>query len=469
MLDQRKRGCFWAFGVLLNTVNVGCFFLYILLENQIQAFSLSEQVDPYLYLLGIPLSYLYCIPHLQRIFQNLNAPSLWRSMTTALRLVLIMAGTYVFVYAIFLQMELSRLFLFTYQPLLWILNFVLIYYGPPLISKLFFSGGSQSRAILFGDGPLPDPLRQYIGQARAMGVKFLGYYSDTQLHLKDIQWLGKRDDLLKAEGGRKHVRTELVFAYTDKLGDPAFKDSIDKCVRAGARVNIYSDLSNLFTDPVRIMSDGSVQFFTFYDEPLQNPINLFIKRTIDITISLPVVLFILPPLSLLIWIVQRFQSPGPLLFKQTRYGVNRKPFTIYKYRTMHVHDRKMQGKQAKKGDARIYTFGSFLRKSSLDEFPQFLNALLGSMSVVGPRPHYTSHDDVFEQYFRRYRSRHYVKPGITGLAQVSGYRGETTTQEDIIGRVRYDLIYISQWSVSKEIQIFLRTVLQFIKPPKKAY
>lgn len=458
-----------AFGALLNVVNVGCFLLYILLENQIQAFSLAEQVDPYLYLIGIPLSYIYCIPHLQRIFQHLNAPSLWLCMTTALRMVLIMAGIYVFIYAILLQTELSRLFLFTYQPLLWIVNFVLIYYGPPLVSKIFFSGGGRSGAILFGDGPLPEQLRQYIGQARAMGVKFLGYYSDEKLQLPDIQWLGKREDLLKAEGGRKRVRTELVFAYTSNLGDPCFKDAIDRCVRAGARVNIYSDLSNLFTDPVRIMSDGSVQFFTFYDEPLQNPLNLFIKRSMDICVSLPVVLFILPPLTIMVWLMQRIQSPGPVLFKQTRYGVNRKPFTIYKYRTMHVHDRKLQGKQAKKGDSRIFPFGSFLRKSSLDEFPQFLNALMGTMSVVGPRPHYTNHDDVFEQYFRRYRSRHHVKPGITGLAQVSGYRGETTTQEDIIGRVRYDLIYISQWSVAKELEIFFRTVTQFIKPPKKAY
>tara|TARA_B100000614_G_C14335875_1_gene406779 strand:- start:202 stop:705 length:504 start_codon:yes stop_codon:yes gene_type:complete len=165
------------------------------------------------------------------------------------------------------------------------------------------------------------------------------------------------------------------------------------------------------------------------------------------------------------------QSPGPLFFKQERSGQRGRKFQILKFRSMHDRgaDRSREGEQAKPGDDRVYTFGEFLRKSSIDEFPQFINVLLGNMSAIGPRPHMIQHDDEFSEQVNIYRTRHFVKPGITGLAQCKGFRGEVTELLLIEERVRYDLQYIRNWSIWLDLWIVFKTVLQVIKPPKSAY
>lgn len=200
---------------------------------------------------------------------------------------------------------------------------------------------------------------------------------------------------------------------------------------------------------------------------IHHPASYFYKRTFDICVSLPVVLIVIPILALVIWVVQRFQSPGPLFYSQKRYGFNRKTFDILKFRTMHINDTPNQ--QALKGDARVYPFGRFLRKTSLDELPQFINVLLGSMSVNGPRPFLCEHVHQFERKFANYHKRHHVKPGITGLAQSMGYRGEIVTDNDLQKRLNYDLIYIRKWSFWMEIKLVFMTVKQVLLPPKTAY
>jgi lipopolysaccharide/colanic/teichoic acid biosynthesis glycosyltransferase len=183
------------------------------------------------------------------------------------------------------------------------------------------------------------------------------------------------------------------------------------------------------------------------------------------------VVFVLPPLCLIVWIVQRFQSPGPLFFKQPRYGLTQDRFDIFKFRTMHskaptIDEQKVQ---ATKGDPRIYAFGRFLRRSSLDEFPQFLNVVLGEMSVVGPRPHLTAHDEEFARLVSEYRSRQFVKPGVTGLAQCRGFRGEIGDVSMLEKRIAYDLAYIREWSLLLDMRLVCETVREVLFPPKSAY
>lgn len=457
------------FGGALMGANAGLFVLYVAVERTFSIFGLSTEARVLLYLAGVPLSFLYCLGHLRRIFEKVQAPSIWHSLTTSLRMMLIQGASIAVVYFILKDVQVSRAFMLSYLPAGLLLNWLFLYFAPRLVCTLFFNPQNTARAILYGHGAIPDELRSYIKRAKAMGIQFIGYYADQQLQLPEIEWLGETGDVLYCEGGRKKLRADLVFAWADDMLQPGFREGIDKCVRAGARIHLFSNLSGAFPDPVRVISDGHMVFLTFYDEPLQNPLNVIVKRLIDVAIALPTCLLILPPLALVVKIGQMAQSPGPLLFKQTRYGMSRKPFTIFKFRTMHVHDRSLEAQQACKGDARIYPLGALLRKTSLDEFPQFLNVLRGEMSVVGPRPHLTLHDDQFEKHFRRYRSRHYVKPGITGLAQVSGYRGETSSTEAIVGRVQHDLAYITQWSVSREIYIVLKTAWQVLFPPKSAY
>jgi putative colanic acid biosynthesis UDP-glucose lipid carrier transferase len=173
-------------------------------------------------------------------------------------------------------------------------------------------------------------------------------------------------------------------------------------------------------------------------------------------------------LTALIWIVQRFQSSGPLFYKQQRAGIQNITFSIYKFRSMHT-DHGQVTRQATMDDERVYAFGRFMRRYSIDELPQFLNVWRGEMSVVGPRPHLAEHNDMFAKVMKNYHIRTYVKPGITGLAQVRGFRGEITRPSDIDHRLASDLYYIENWTVMLDLTIVLRTIWHVIFPPKQAY
>ncbi|MEX0323080.1 MAG: exopolysaccharide biosynthesis polyprenyl glycosylphosphotransferase [Puniceicoccaceae bacterium] len=470
MLEQRIKGCFTTFSFVLGLSNILLFLAYYMAEIQFAFYASQATSRTLVYIVAIPVSIIVNRQSLREIVKQSRHPSLWYSGIASFKVCILQVFAIFAIYFFLKDVAVSRAFILGYISLSLVLNLVLIYTLPPLIATLFFQSESQLRAILYGFGPLPQDLREYIKGAEGLGINFLGYYADEKLGLPNIEWLGTANDLLESEGGRKKLRVELVIAFSDdSVASSSFQKGIDLCTRRGARVHLYSNFSQMFQEPVRVVTEGKMVFLTFFDEPLQNPINQIIKRMLDILVSLPVVIFILPPLTLFVWLVQRIQSPGPLFFKQTRYGINRRPFSILKYRTMHVEDNVDESKQASKGDKRIFPFGSLLRMTSLDEFPQFVNALRGEMSVVGPRPHLTLHDHAFEKFYRRYRSRHYVKPGITGLAQVTGFRGETKNEAAIIGRVERDLQYIVNWSIGVELYIILKTAWQVFFPPKSAY
>jgi lipopolysaccharide/colanic/teichoic acid biosynthesis glycosyltransferase len=170
-------------------------------------------------------------------------------------------------------------------------------------------------------------------------------------------------------------------------------------------------------------------------------------------------------------VFQRLQSPGPIFYPQMRSGINKQRFNIWKFRTMNVaaQTKEQERIQATSGDSRVYAFGRFLRRTSLDELPQFINVLFGEMSVAGPRPHMIEHDEQFAKLLLNYYSRHYVKPGITGLAQSKGFRGEISEVSLLEKRVGYDLMYINQWSLLLDIKILFATARQVLFPPKTAY
>ena len=176
--------------------------------------------------------------------------------------------------------------------------------------------------------------------------------------------------------------------------------------------------------------------------------------------SLPVVLFVLPPLCLVVKIFQSIQSPGPLFYRQTRAGLNNLPFRIFKFRTMRADKGDEASKQATAGDPRIYPMGRILRKTSLDEIPQFLNVFFGDMSVVGPRPHMIIHNRRFSEVMREYHVRTFAKPGITGLAQMSGYRGEAKNDQDVVERAKLDIKYIEDWSLPLDFWIIFNTMFR---------
>lgn len=202
--------------------------------------------------------------------------------------------------------------------------------------------------------------------------------------------------------------------------------------------------------------------------PLQEPSNQFIKRLFDLVFASVIVVAILSWLTPIIAILIRLDSKGPIFFKQSRNGFNNMEFNCYKFRSMTINN-EADSHQALRGDLRITKVGAFLRKSSLDELPQFFNVLFGDMSIVGPRPHMVSHTNIYAKRVNKFMVRHFVKPGITGLAQISGYRGEIESDKDIIGRVKYDIFYIENWSLLLDIRIILKTFLNSVKGEDKAY
>jgi putative colanic acid biosynthesis UDP-glucose lipid carrier transferase len=191
-------------------------------------------------------------------------------------------------------------------------------------------------------------------------------------------------------------------------------------------------------------------------------INGMVKRASDIVLSLGI-LFMLIPVLAVVAIGVKLSSPGPVIFKQRRYGLNGEEIMVYKFRSMAVCEDGGTIKQATRDDKRVTPFGAFLRKSSLDELPQFVNVLQGRMSIVGPRPHAVAHNELYRKLIKGYMLRHKVKPGITGWAQVNGFRGETDTLEKMQSRIEYDLDYLRNWSLPLDLWIIVKTVREVLR------
>ncbi len=238
------------------------------------------------------------------------------------------------------------------------------------------------------------------------------------------------------------------------------------CDSLGMRLIWVDDKEDHFDGNLDSRRAGSRLLLTNWREPLEDPTSRFVKRVADLVISGVVLLTILLPLCFVVKIIQMIESPGPLFYRQKRTGRDGEIFEILKFRTMHVNS--MPGKQAVVGDSRIYRSGHFLRRSSLDEMPQFWNVLRGQMSVIGPRPHFIEHDAEFAQLIADYPIRHFAKPGITGLAQVKGCRGETDTPLKVRQRVRLDHFYLRHWSPLLDCCILCDTARQVVFPPRSA-
>jgi putative colanic acid biosynthesis UDP-glucose lipid carrier transferase len=200
---------------------------------------------------------------------------------------------------------------------------------------------------------------------------------------------------------------------------------------------------------------------------LNEPTIKFIKRFFDISFSILVIVFLLSWLIPLLAILIKLESKGPVFFKQGRPGMEENEFVCYKFRSMYIN--KTTEKEASKDDPRVTKMGRFMRKTSIDELPQFINVLLGDMSVVGPRPHLWSQNKEYGNRVKKYMIRHCVKPGITGLAQVSGFRGEITAERDMVNRIKFDVFYIENWSLILDLKIISQTIINIFKGDKKAY
>jgi exopolysaccharide biosynthesis polyprenyl glycosylphosphotransferase len=362
---------------------------------------------------------------------------------------------------------LSRVFLATYLIILYALLLATNRWLPRWIAVNIFRGKHEHRTLLVGSKVKVPLLRAWLERKASFGFRTIGILcgEKTSTPFDELEVLGVPEDI-------QRVIREYQISQVIVLGLPVFSNLYyhltHVCNRHGVRMMILSDLEERLQHPAIHVEDDGLQFIAPRQEPLENPLNRILKRLLDIAISLNVIVFILPVIAIIVWIIQRIQSRGPLFYRQTRAGIQNLPFNIIKFRTMQ-NENNEAGIQATKNDNRVYPFGRLLRKYSVDELPQFLNVLFGDMSVVGPRPHLMEHNDKFAELLANYQIRAFVRPGITGLAQVRGFRGEATTTEAIASRLEADTYYLENWSLAVDLGIILRTVWHVIRPPKTAY
>ena len=336
-----------------------------------------------------------------------------------------------------------------------------------LLVKHYRRLGRNTRAVTFvGNDPELLRIREKFVNDPTYGYNLKGYYGDEGL--EGITRIGSVDDLLEGIRRGDDLRLgEEVYVCLSRRE----KDTIK-------RISRYCDahVVRFYFVPVGVESLGislkselmdDMEIYTTYENPLQNPVNKFLKRAFDIFFSL---IFLIPTALIFpfVWIIIKVQSPGPLFFKQKRTGLDGKDFEMLKFRSMHVNadaDRV----QATKDDPRKYPFGNFMRKANIDELPQFLNVLRGDMSIVGPRPHMLAHTEQYSKLIDKYMVRHFVKPGLTGWAQVTGFRGETRELWQMEGRVQRDIWYMEHWSIWLDIRIIWLTIKTFFVHDEHAY
>lgn len=259
-----------------------------------------------------------------------------------------------------------------------------------------------------------------------------------------------------------------IYCSVTELRNDELSDFIDFADNNLKTLKFLPDNKNIFSKKLKFEYYDYMPILSLRDIPLHNPINALLKRTFDIVFSLIVIFGLLIWVAPILALIITIESKGPVFFVQKRTGFDNKEFTCFKFRSMALNP-SSDMEQAGKNDMRVTKIGKFLRSTSIDEMPQFYNVLFGNMSVVGPRPHMVKHTDEFASRVDKYMLRHFVKPGITGLAQVRGYRGEIEKDSDIQNRIKFDIFYIENWSFFLDIKIIIQTILNGISGEEKAY
>lgn len=318
------------------------------------------------------------------------------------------------------------------------------------------------RAVVVGANELGLQLARQFTENPYLGVQLHGFFDDRSRErlgsIGNAPLLGPMRSL--AAYARQH-QIDLIYLSLPMTTQPRILSLLDDIADTTASVYFVPDI--FVTDLIQARMDdvNGMPVVAVCDTPFTG-INGIIKRTSDFVLAL-IILVLISPLLAAVAIGVKRSSPGPVLFRQRRYGLDGKEIIVYKFRSMTVMEDGSDVRQATRNDQRITPFGAFLRRTSLDELPQFINVLQGHMSIVGPRPHAVAHNEMYRKLIRGYMVRHKVKPGITGWAQVNGLRGETETLEKMKRRIDFDLEYLRNWSLKLDLMIIMRTVLVVFK------
>ena len=324
-------------------------------------------------------------------------------------------------------------------------------------------GINYRNVIIVGAGQLSNELLGVFQNNKELGYRFLGFFSDKSKDFPDLK--GSVNEVVEF---CKNNKVDEMYCSISDLTTDQLKKLTEYADNNLIRIKMIPDVRGFINRHLKIDFYEHVPVLTFRNIPLDDYANRFIKRLFDILFSTLVIVLVLSWLFPIIAMLIKLNSKGPVLFKQLRSGKNNNDFNCWKFRTMYVNT-EADSKQASKSDARITGLGAFLRKTSIDEMPQFFNVFYGHMSVVGPRPHMTKHTEEYSGLVNKYMFRHFVKPGITGLAQVKGLRGETKSSLAMEHRIRLDMLYIENWSLILDLKIVVLTIINVFKGDEKAY
>lgn len=435
---------------------------------------------------GIPTYFRYhdaesvmCVLLAALCGQTLSSSIIYRRRISVLD-VLVRVGRLVIVQSIVLMFALRMLVVFSqgvfrtvfYYAITYFVLLLLVRFGERLFLNYLRRIGMNRRVAVFvGSDPANLQIYRELMSSPSVGYVVSGYYSNNYIKDAPAQFkrLGDRDSLVQAmRDGEDALSADVVFtSLSATYDDDDINTIIDYCDRHVIQFylvpRIYANLRKNLTP----MSVGDYTVFTNHTNNINNLDNRIVKRVFDIVFSLIVCLLLLPFIPI-IWIIVKMQSPGPLIFAQERTGLNGDTFTCYKFRSMHVNS-DADKVQATKNDPRKFPFGEFMRRTNIDELPQFFNVLKGDMSVVGPRPHMLYHTEMYSSVISKYMARHFSKPGITGWSQVTGYRGETKELWQMEERIKRDIWYNENWSFMLDLEIIIRTMLQVVSPDEHAY
>jgi len=356
----------------------------------------------------------------------------------------------------------SREYLVLVYTVLTIFLFVLRTGGLYLLRIYRLRGYNYRNVVIFGYGVVAEELHKFFRLHPESGYKFLGYFSNKE---KGPKILGNYHTLQEFAVDKNIDEIYCCIPYVQY-------EQIQKLISFGEenliKVKLISDFRGFSLKGLELERYDHIPVLSVSSIPLDDIKNRFVKRGFDILFSFMFIVLILSWLYPLLAILIKLDSKGPILFRQPRTGKGNNDFICYKFRTMKINS-DSDRVQASKNDSRITRFGRFLRRTSLDEFPQFFNVFMGEMSVVGPRPHMLSHTLEYSKRVEKFMSRHFVKPGITGLAQSMGYRGETKELLQMKNRVKLDRFYVENWSLLFDFKILMLTAVTLYKERDKAF
>ncbi|HRK20091.1 MAG TPA: undecaprenyl-phosphate glucose phosphotransferase, partial [Hyphomicrobiaceae bacterium] len=323
------------------------------------------------------------------------------------------------------------------------------------------SGSFDARVAIYGTGALADRIVSTLGDPE-LHCRFVGAYDDRADIARHAETapgcLGGLEDLIAA--GRDGQFDRVIIALPQSA-DHRTADIARRLEQLPVSLHVVTHISGDLVEPTsrhRVSSLGPIGLIDIKTKPFADW-GRHIKAAEDFVVG-SIALLVALPVMALVAIAIKWDSPGPVIFRQRRHGLNKRPIEVLKFRSMTVMENGGDVQQATRNDARVTRVGAFLRKTSLDELPQLVNVLRGDMSLIGPRPHALVHDDLYGEMLERYANRHQVKPGMTGWAQINGFRGPTDTPDKMRSRVEHDLEYIDNWSLWFDLRILWLTILR---------